>query len=853
VGNGRVEGRGDVLLSAHPTASGEVAIRGLELADLNPLFDLPTLGKLSGQADGNLQLSWNGADLHAKGTVEGRALSFDRLGKLDRVRGPIYLGHQVLTTPGMQAVLGGQPLQLGGSVSLTKTPRLDLSLRSTNADVAPMLASFRWRELLGASNPSSHEKTLQVSLPGREQFTAEGASWTSLLDHWQRTHQEPINQANLHLAKTPFWEAIKGKLFLDAALQGPVDDLGGHLKLQLRDGIVYERPLDRAVLSATLAKNVLAVPYLEVQERSGGLLMAQGKLGAPQEKLVISGYHLKLDTFNPWLESLGMKVDGNGSFSVALSGPLEDPRLALSAKVTKGRVEDFVYDEASAEASITQGVLKIERASVAKDGKEATISGSYPLLDPDARIHLALRMEDESLGILTLFTKDQVEWQGGQGFVEVNLAGTPLHPNLSGRAELAGIDLKVEGLKDPISRIRGSLVLDNNHLEVSPLSARFGQGEIQVTGQVAIENYLPQTMDLRVHSRPFKIRLENNLYDGLVEANLHLFGKMEKPTLSGMIVLSRGMVTIQPETNEPKKAGVPLALKDLTLSLGSGVSLKADPIPASLALDLSVQGALMVNGTFDSPVPRGTIKIKGGTVLALTNAFTVTDGKAEFNNTSISQNELDPILDVQARSRLYDYAAREYLNVTTMVTGTLQNLKLGFQSDRLDRDQDYILNILSKKQLIDQFLSGNNESGTQLSGSSILTREATDLVSNYSNRFINGVFANRLENLVPILDDVGFDLVTDPSLQKELSSIGFNFGFHAETKPLMNNLTLGYRHQFRNQNRDYYRWAMNYRLNRFLGLQLSAEPNDSPYGRPVADSEKDGINGALQLTGQFRF
>ncbi|HEY9766322.1 MAG TPA: translocation/assembly module TamB domain-containing protein, partial [Chroococcales cyanobacterium] len=374
-------------------------------------------------------------------------------------------------------------------------------------------------------------------------------------------------------------------------------------------------------------------------------------------------------------------------------------------------------------------------------------------------------------------------------------------------------------------------------------------------GRIQIENYLPKALDLHLHSKPFKLRLENGLYDGVVETNVHLTGSVEEPVASGLILLSRGVINIKTPEKGQKEAGLPLALSDLTVSLGSGVSLKSEPL-----IDLNLQGAMLVNGTLAEPIPRGIIKIRGGTIMSLTNAFSVSEGKVEFNGTpenssfnkiSASTNAMDAAVEIKAKARVYDYKndpsnPNKYYNVTANVSGSLLNMKLDFESDP-PLSQEQILDILGKKELIVQTLN------RQITGSEVLTREGSDWLNNLLTRNMVKPITNRMEDLFPIFDDLGFDLVSDSTKQEELALSGLNLSLYAETKPIFGNLTLSYRHQFRNQNRNYFRAGVNYRLNRSLGLQLSLEPNDSPDAGALSPEQKMGLNSALQLTTQYRF
>lgn len=848
VGHGKIRGSGTIALEPKIAANAQIDVADVDLAGIPEVQELSGLGSLKGKVDSTLAVQWRDNSLKLKGHFKGDRLASSQYGTIDRIEGPIYWGHQVFTTPKMKVSLGGQSLNLNGSVSLaSKDPLMDLQVKMQDADLRSLLSTVSWRSVLGSFDASPRSEGLNHPMGlSSAPKAGEAQSLMPILEHWAKTHQDPLEPtAGRKLASTPFWEALDGKVFLDGSFSGSLAEPQASMRLQIRDAKAYGQQLQRVVLSGSYRSDRASVNYFEISEKNGGLLYARGNLGRPHDRLLLSGYRLKLAWLNPWLEGYGAQLNGDAGFTIALTDSLQNPKISFSGKVKDGSVNDFTFSEASTEAAIQDGVLQIEKASVAKDGKEATVSGTYPLADTKGKIAMALRLEDESLGILTALSKEQVDWRGGKGFIEVNLAGTPEKPKLSGRSELADATIKVKGLADPLTKIRGSLFLAKNRLEVSALSARFGTGDVTASGFVNIEDYQPTDVDLHLRSKPFHLKLENGLYDGTVETNIHLTGQVLKPVLSGMIALSRGNIAIQgaAPTTGSSDASFPLTLQNLTVALDSGVNLKSDPM-----IDLNLQGAMMINGTLAHPQPRGTIKIKGGTVMALTNAFTVTEGRAEFAGgmDQLKQSELDPALYVQAKSRVYDYADKQYRTIIATISGTLMNMKLDFESDP-PVAQDRIVEMLGKQQVIMQTLTN------QVKGSEVLTREASDWINTLiTNRMMRPI-TNQVETWLPFIDDFGFDLVSDPTKKDDVALSGLNLSFRAETKPLFGNLTMSYRHQFREQNRDYYRFGVNYRLTRTLGMQYLIEPNDSPDAWWLTEKQRVGLNHALQLTAQVRF
>ncbi|HBN10244.1 MAG TPA: hypothetical protein DD435_16935, partial [Cyanobacteria bacterium UBA8530] len=98
LGGGRLSGSGELLLAKQPSATGKLRLEGVELAQVPLAQDLEALGRVSGKTSAEMSVSWLSGVLRAKGKVEGRNLAFSKVGKIERVAGPLYWGHQVLTT-----------------------------------------------------------------------------------------------------------------------------------------------------------------------------------------------------------------------------------------------------------------------------------------------------------------------------------------------------------------------------------------------------------------------------------------------------------------------------------------------------------------------------------------------------------------------------------------------------------------------------------------------------------------------------------------------------------------------------------------------------------------------------------
>ncbi len=928
---GLLAGSGHVILPEAPDKlpdfSFDFSAKDVEAGEIAPLQRalLNELGTVRGAITLTAHAQSQSQALRLRGDLEATRVDAERFGTLARVWGPIFYGHDRLTLPELRAK--PEPGTQGDDAEIvirgdldfknSSDPVADLTITTIDANVQQLMESVHWQQLLRGTwvgkrlvNESLGPGTPVGDLPGREnQPMLDGApplAFAPLLDHWKAAKKDPLPSNELFLAsQRPFWQAFGGRLSMDYTLTGALSAPDMRLRAHVRNGRAYGHRLETAQVSLALKGDRLMVPYLSISSAEGGSLYAKGILG-PDQVLEAYGDDLDLAWVNPWLQTQELTLGGRVGVVVQAKGSLADPHVTLAAQVKRGGLNGFAYDQARAKAIYARGRLSIAESEISKDGKAAHITGSLPLpaTPENDALSMDLDLDGESLGLVSIFTKGEVEWLGGPASAKLALRGSVEAPKLTGSLDLQGGKIGIKALEGPLTNVIASASITPKGVIVQRATAEYGGGRIIASGNLAMsKEFKPQDMRFQLSANRVDLKLKNKLYQGMTGATLEVTGKPEHPVISGMIALSRGTVLI-PSGEDPNAAAeemLPVTLKDLTVQLGTGVQVSMGSAltdRATMKMDVAVTGNLIVNGMLDDPQPKGVIQVRSGSFTTLNTDFRIVAdpvGRVEFLGAGLggsglpaeSDDFMDILgldgpgvngkaklpnarLDVTAQARVWDYngedfralngkAEPDYLNVTAHVTGSLKNMEINFESNP-PLSQDRILQVLGKESLITSTFRSTPD-GPQTGD--ILRREATEFISSGVGQFVNTALDDWLleTGSKRFLEEFRLDLVSGTQAQSQ--ELIPNFSFYGQSRPL-GPLSLNARYTLKgNQqtlpsgSQDYYQVGLNYRLSSIWSLQAGLDNGLPGLGQqpPLWDWKLDGVsvNVPITLKAQLRF
>ena len=371
----------------------------------------------------------------------------------------------------------------------------------------------------------------------------------------------------------------------------------------------------------------------------------------------------------------GLTGDSSLAGTVAVNGPL--------AHLAQMRGEATLRELAVTVAGVH---LKSE------GGLHATLADSRLNLDP-----LHITGEDTDLhmqGSLALAGERRLDF-AGQGSVNLKLAETldpdltaggtttfqveahgPLrNPGLQGRIDFQNGSLSLGDVPNGLSQLHGSLVFNQNRLEVKTLTAMSGGGLLSVGGFLAYQRGI--FADLSVTGMGIRIRYPAGV-SSLADITLHLHGQQNNLLLSGNVLITR--FTISPDLDIASLAAQASAATQsiappeapsnhvrLDVHVVSSPQLNFQNAYAKLAGDVN----LHLRGTVANPSLLGQVSITEGNAMIAGTRYELQRGEVTFTNPV----QIEPNIDLSATAHVEDY------DITLGLHGTPSRLAVNYRSD----------------------------------------------------------------------------------------------------------------------------------------------------------------------------
>jgi translocation and assembly module TamB len=601
-----------------------------------------------------------------------------------------------------KATIHGRPIDsLSGDVSLQNE-----NLQLTNAKlIAPggtVLGS-------GAYNLSSHQmladlRSQDIQLAHVPELQLERLATAGVADfrlHASGTPQNPAADAHVQIARLVLNQEHVGDLNLDAVTHGQDMVITGRSKFE------------HAVL--TLDGNV------GMHDNLPGILDLQFS-------------NLDIDPF--LAEEIKGRLTAHSAIvgRVHLAGPFRNPQA-----LTGGLTVDHFHAEIAKVPVQSDGPIEIALANGALDIKRLAMSSADTELHVDGSVRLAggrqLQLQAVgSVNMALLQTLNPELTSSGKATVDVQVQGTIPEPLITGTLQLANVSVSDIDLPAALADLNGSLVFNQSRLEIEKLMGHVGGGTVEFAGFLSYANGL----SINVTSLGSGIRFR---YSGLsVTANqeLKLQGTPKNATVSGDITITRfaqipsaDLAAAFANTSAPvPNATSPLNNLHLDVHVRSAPELTVQTSLAKLTGDVD----LRLRGTALNPVLLGRVNIAQGDFKINGQKYFLERGDMTFANPV----RIDPLLDVEAKTRVRDY------DITIGLHGTLERLSTTYRSDPPLSSEDIIslLTLGRTQQDYSQGGSGGANLG-EATGNAVIGAAINQLVSNRVSRLF-GVSAIRI-------------------------------------------------------------------------------------------------------------
>jgi translocation and assembly module TamB len=542
-----------------------------------------------------------------------------------------------------RAVIYGRPVQAFQAKLVFAGPQIDLSdLRATQGD-ALVLGSAAYNEathafrfnLNGSNFDLARVSQLQYrrwNVGGRLDFNTQGSG----------TLDSPQVNARIQVRDLALDQERMGDFTFDAVTQGSELRLTGRSQFHASEldveGNVHLRgdwPATVSLHFNQLDVSTLLPTYIK-QKMTGTSLVAgdlqlQGPLGKRRD-LAVTGNLSSLST-----EVQHVQVRNNGPIRFAISGQ--------SLRLQKSR---FVGEDTDLALEGTLQLTGDQRLELRADG------------------HANLKL---------IHSFDPAFTTSGAVAVDLVASGPFAKPVLQGRLQITDGAIAYADLPSALSGINGSLVLNQDRLQIETLTARTGGGSVSVGGYANLYNR-QLNFDLTLRTQDVRLRYPPGV-SSITNAQLRFAGTPAASTLSGDITITKLAIT----------PGFDFG-SYLQRTAQTSVLPQTDPVLSRIRLDvhfgttpelqmqtavvrLSGDADLRLRGTAAKPVLLGRADILEGQVYVNGAKYRMERGEVTFSNPVTTT----PVLDLQATTRVRDY------DISVNLNGEVDKLNLSYHSE----------------------------------------------------------------------------------------------------------------------------------------------------------------------------
>jgi translocation and assembly module TamB len=377
----------------------------------------------------------------------------------------------------------------------------------------------------------------------------------------------------------------------------------------------------------------------------------------------------------PFLRAFHVQsVNGNSSINGAINvaGPLRQPKqFSGDAQINHFNINlqgIALQGQGPLIASLHSGVLRLTQAHITGQDTDLSVTGSVDALGTQA-----LNVTGNgSVNMKLAQTFDPDITSSGHVNFNVDVNGKITQPSFSGRMELTNVALALNGLPNGISRLNGTLIFDQNRLQVQNLVGMTGGGQVKIGGFLTYQQGLYG--DFTATGKDVRVR-----YSGIsatADTTIHLQGTEKNMLLSGSVQITRFIIgpnldfasfapsaaaSVPPDPNSPSSR------VRLDVHIFSAPQLDFQNSYAQLAGSLD----LRIRGTLAEPAILGRIIITDGTASFAGTTYRLQHGQISFTNPVMIQ----PLIDIDATTRVEEY------DVTIGLHGNLSQLTPTFRSE----------------------------------------------------------------------------------------------------------------------------------------------------------------------------
>jgi len=517
-----------------------------------------------------------------------------------------------------------------------------------------------------------------------------------------------------------------------------------YLSALIEDAQLEGVPLNSIEIKLDKIDSVVRINRLKMSQKKG-VLVAGGWINLDEDNknldIHLSADNVDLDQLSN-LFGIEDEIKGLVNFKAKVTGNIDSPNISFSAKVEKGKFQDFIFDNLTFEAFYNQDILEVKQFVLDKEGHQIKGKGKIPYefssirkekVTPsltDIPLDFVLTLENTDLSFISMFFKEDIKQIQGLTNAELKLSGTLNQPILNGNIALTGGLIEFYKLPTKIDDLNVLLCLEDNLVNIEDMNFQIDQYRIYTSGEFALKNLQLQDLNINIWSNKEEI-LYQDIFKTQANLKVKLTGLITSLHIEGILTLSQAELNWKDNNKDIPTDPSELLSKLINLKgdIDLEVKILDDFIAKTNDFNLKLAGGLKVQGALSAPKLNGGLQIKQGYISFLDKKFRVSEGKVIFVD-SIGE---DMILDIRAKTEIDD------IDVFVSVSGILAQPTITLSSSPTLGESEIISLLMFNKNYI-----GLTEGEIGI----ILKEELINLIAQgLSIRFLNQIEDEVADNL----------------------------------------------------------------------------------------------------------
>ncbi|MGM0394030.1 MAG: translocation/assembly module TamB domain-containing protein [Thermodesulfobacteriota bacterium] len=420
------------------------------------------------------------------------------------------------------------------------------------------------------------------------------------------------------------------------------------------------------------------------------------------------------DTETVWVESLVSSLNLSLDMSQRKETDPADPSVTgiggmIPVKAVQAVLELNQSDQSGLDLSVTLDQTIDLKAAFNPETSQFDVNSTFnatplaPFFDTAGLSGVSGQVDGQikSSGRINMSLPPQITEQlkPATGTIKVSAEadGSFSDPTVNAGIVLAGLHYPVPEAGLVVSNLNGTVNLSNDRLTIASLTADLGQGTLDVSGDLELENFMPVSGQATLQTRNVTVSVEDTL-EAAFNTDLTFSGSREKAALTGKVEMihgefyrdfefdlaealeSRKMGRAGP-VDTASEPGDPSFFERMTLDIA--VNYKDPFILDNNLAFIMVEPDLKITGTVSQPVITGRANIAEGTVVYQKRQFDIEKGVIDF----VDPFRIDPKITLQANTAIRKWVI--YMDVS----GKTDNLRFRLYSDPAETHED-ILSLL---------------------------------------------------------------------------------------------------------------------------------------------------------------